>query len=254
MRKIYILFLVSAVILFNVFVFTSIVGKPGNDFTVLEIKGDVEIKLPKGKWQVPTQNMILPEGTEISTGYNSSIKLKSQNSHMEVKPLTQIKIDKNSIENGVYNTHIKLDFGKVSAKIDKLEGTKNEFNVQTPTAVAGVRGTEEEIGYTDDLGTEIELIEGSADLMPVDESTGEVMEEQVTTVAEEQEAEVTDEGEVIEAIEIIEEEAEVDIVPEGVTEEEEEAIEEIATAGMTEFDEDEAAELMDEIIEEDYAY
>lgn len=78
------------------------------------------------------------EGDEISSGPGDSLNLKfASGDTLVIGPLTRLKITKQSEGGGVNIAHER---GFAWAKVKKLSGG-SRFQVSTPTAVAGVRGT-----------------------------------------------------------------------------------------------------------------
>lgn len=131
-------------------------------FTVEEFKGDVEVRPPGEDWKQAATGMRLPQGTLISTGFNSTLTVRSINSSVRIKPLSQVSILENEIKPGGIHTRLKLRIGTIRAKVNRLDTKENAFFIETPSAVAGVRGTEEEVTYSPDRGTEVFLVTGSA--------------------------------------------------------------------------------------------
>lgn len=122
-------------------------------------KGDAAY-LKDGQWKPLVKGQTLAEGTKISTGVKSSIILLIDGTLVTVKPLTSLKIYKNQSTADSRSTDLGLQFGKVKAKIEKVENIKTRFNVTTPVATSSVRGTEEEVSFGAESGMKIEVIEG----------------------------------------------------------------------------------------------
>jgi len=113
-----------------------------NDFKaiVISIKGDVNVDLQgKGKWIAAENDMELKQGAILKTGAASSADLifdKAMLNVVNVGENTTLAVDLLSHS----LTQINLPNGKVLAK---LKGLKNgaKFQVRTPTAICGARGT-----------------------------------------------------------------------------------------------------------------
>ena len=88
-------------------------------------KGKVEVKRAGAKEWVPaTQGMKLNEGDVVKTGSGSTLTIQKLDRSLRGK-----------------NTGMDVGVGKSWNKVKKLDVSRDKFNVGTPTAVAGVRGT-----------------------------------------------------------------------------------------------------------------
>ncbi|MDP3804308.1 MAG: FecR family protein, partial [Candidatus Omnitrophota bacterium] len=88
-------------------------------------------------------NEILGEGDTIETGDNGMVEIKFDNGcGLSLKPNTQIKITRLVIDpkTGVYQNLFESSKGKIKARIENLKG-KSTFEIKTPTAICGARGT-----------------------------------------------------------------------------------------------------------------
>ncbi|AMP16911.1 FecR domain-containing protein [Collimonas pratensis] len=87
----------------------------------------------------------LTEGTIINTGSNSFLTLSlPDQSHIAIPSNSQVKLSK--LRSARYTksprTEISLLKGRVESKVSPLEKNKGRFEVHSPLAVAGVRGTD----------------------------------------------------------------------------------------------------------------
>lgn len=109
-----------------------------------EISGSVTVKDAQEKsFKKAKGNQALFEGDEIQTkkGASCEIALKNdsiarldENSHLK---LTEVKTTSKGAK-----TSLKLFFGKVLNVVNALSGSDASYQVETPTTIAGVRGTE----------------------------------------------------------------------------------------------------------------
>jgi hypothetical protein len=86
---------------------------------------------------------ILKDGDRITTGANGLIEIRFDNGNaMNLKPNTDILIVKLSIDprTGEYQNLFESNMGEIKARIEGLKG-KSKFEVKSPTAVSGARGT-----------------------------------------------------------------------------------------------------------------
>ncbi|MBL7071814.1 MAG: FecR domain-containing protein [Candidatus Omnitrophica bacterium] len=106
--------------------------------------GTVEV-LPAltGQWQGASEGMELTGGDKIRTGIdgmlsitfsNGSIVTLKENAEFEIRSLS-VSENKNDID-----YKLKLTMGKLRAMVEEL-GDESSFEIETPTAVAAVRGT-----------------------------------------------------------------------------------------------------------------
>jgi hypothetical protein len=134
---------------------------------VVSAKGDASM-FENGQWKPLAKGQTLAEGVKISTGVNSSVVLNIDGSMVTVKPMTSIKIYKNTAGGSVQQTDIGLRHGAVQAKVNKLEKVKTKFTVTTPVATSSVRGTEEIVSYGPVEGMKIQVLEGIIDAFNAD--------------------------------------------------------------------------------------
>lgn len=228
------------------FVFLGIVLLSGDSkgmvFRVVEVNGDVEVQLPGSEWQPVKVGQEVPAGAKISTGFKSTVKLKSENSHMTVRPLSQITVAENKREGETYKTHIKLKLGKIQAKIDRVGERENIFNVATPTAVAGVRGTEELVGFSPGLGTEIELLHNSAHL--------ENLFGEETLVGQGQQGGVGGDGDLMDPLDFARDDALPDVLPDGLSGDEEDFVDDLSLEPLSDFDEADFEDEVDDLFDD----
>ncbi len=97
-------------------------------------------------------NDIVGEGDSIETGENGLVEIKFDNGcGLNLKPNTHLKITRLVMDpkSGEYQNLFDASSGKIKARIENLKG-KSTFEVRTPTAICGARGT---IMYVDVLPT-----------------------------------------------------------------------------------------------------
>lgn len=99
----------------------------------------------------------LIENTVITTSQKSSVTIKLMNSSLiELKENSRIVLNKELLE----KSSASLLQGSAKFKMAKIIKKDAEFNVYTPTAVVGVRGTEYELGVAPDGSLAINMDEG----------------------------------------------------------------------------------------------
>lgn len=116
------------------------------------VKGDVKITSGKdGKTDAAKVGKKVFAGDSISAGADSRAKIvMSDKNILNISPDSKIKIEtySNDPKSDSRNVELKIEYGKVRATVEqKYDGEKNKFNIKTPTAVAGVRGTDFLTGF-----------------------------------------------------------------------------------------------------------
>ncbi|RME88702.1 MAG: hypothetical protein D6767_09730 [Candidatus Hydrogenedentota bacterium] len=129
--------------------------------------GKVQIKTPGGTWQKAKPGMVVTDKTQINTGFKSKAVVKlNTGSRLLIKPSTVMSFAKFVKGSFGTATDVNLRLGGVTAMVSKIRGKqKNFFRVRTPTAVAGVRGTIQDVSFTPDRGTQVQLLESSAQVI-----------------------------------------------------------------------------------------
>jgi len=145
---------------------TTLAAKPVAVFDT--ISGLVQLREAKGKWQNARVGAKLSMNTEIQTGPTGKATLTFANgSKIALTPGTLVSLDQYG--EGAYGsqTTMSLRIGRMNADIAKINdaNVRNHFRVRTPTVVAGVRGTIQEVGYTPDRGTLVVLVESSSEIV-----------------------------------------------------------------------------------------
>ncbi len=146
------------ILIINIFLIQPVIGKTVNIAKVKLIKnGKAYFKLKTGKkYKQLKINQIL-KNDSIVKSERSTVKLRLLSGTLiELKPGSKILLNKELMK----RSSVSLIHGRAKFSIKKLLRTKRDFNVYTPTAVAGVRGTEYEVGIAEDGSTAINVDEG----------------------------------------------------------------------------------------------
>jgi hypothetical protein len=131
--------------------------------------GTVEVNsITAAKWRAARAGMMVKMGWTIRTYVESSADI-------EFETGTMLKIGENSVvtleklvkDNSAQATksNVKVATGKIWANVKKLTNTKSEFEFETPTAVASIRGTKLGI-EVDKGGTQLDVYEGLVVVRP----------------------------------------------------------------------------------------
>ncbi|MBK7960428.1 MAG: FecR domain-containing protein [Bdellovibrionales bacterium] len=135
------------------------------------VKGDIKVKNIQNQIN-PTKvgTKIFPGETVIS-GVDSRAKIvMSDRNVINVSPSSEMKIEKyeSAGKEGPRNVELNLIDGKVRNNVEqKYDGEKSKFLMKTPTAVAGVRGTEFLTSFNKaSQVTQVVTLRGSVTLSP----------------------------------------------------------------------------------------
>lgn len=106
------------------------------------VKSDVKVQQPgSATWVAASKGMPLYEGSSIKTGAGSSAIIRLDDGSMsKVAPLSVFKIATMSAAGAKKNTKLGMNLGKAWNRVNKLRDA-SDFKMDTPSAVAGIRGT-----------------------------------------------------------------------------------------------------------------
>jgi hypothetical protein len=112
------------------------------------VKGEVKIT-SAGKVEVAKVGTKVTEGDTVQSGHDSRAKIVMADKNvLNISPDSKVTIEKYQNNGPAKNVESKVEFGKVRASVEqKYDGDKSKFNIRTPTAVAGVRGTDFMMGF-----------------------------------------------------------------------------------------------------------
>jgi hypothetical protein len=110
--------------------------------TLVSLKGTVDVKRPEDKDWVPAErNMKLKKGSEICTAVASTAKLLfTGNIQVDVKALTQAKIEDLAKAGGKVNADVNLKFGSIEVDIQKGD-LRADMKVTAPNSTTSVSGS-----------------------------------------------------------------------------------------------------------------
>lgn len=114
------------------------------------VKGDVKVT-SKGKVSPAKVGVKVNEGDIVVTGPDSRAKIVMMDKNvLNLSPdsTLEIVVYKNDPKTQSKKVELKVDQGKVRASVEqKYDEDKNTFKIKTPTAVAGVRGTDFSVSF-----------------------------------------------------------------------------------------------------------
>ncbi|MCB0390486.1 MAG: FecR domain-containing protein [Bdellovibrionales bacterium] len=110
------------------------------------VKGDVKVKSPNGKIQkARIGQKVFPQDTIITAKDSRAKVVMIDDNVINISPESEIVFEKYEYEPKDQKKDVLIDviYGKVRSKVNqKYDGAQNKFRVKTPSAVAGVRGTD----------------------------------------------------------------------------------------------------------------
>lgn len=129
--------------------------------------GKVEMKLPGGKaWAPLKESDAIVQGGGIRTGKDSRARLLMKDqSVLMLGESSELELNDYTVTPEKQTTLVTMFKGKLLAAIAKLTTSKSRYEIRTPTAVAGVRGTYLGLDVSDDEGkTELWVLAGLVNL------------------------------------------------------------------------------------------
>jgi hypothetical protein len=154
--------------------------------TLTGLKGTVTVKAKGETAAKPGKNnMVLAEGAVIQTaGGSSAIVRFEDGSMLKVGPMSKMTISKTG-SGGGKATSLDVGSGKVWARVEKL-GSENTFEIKTPTAIAGVRGTYYSSEVDEDQTSRFDVFDGEVAVTSLSAPGEEVIVKanQTTSVAQ----------------------------------------------------------------------
>lgn len=153
--------------------------------SIKSLQGEVSLSEDGETWipAEPGAEFLIAEGGYIKTGPNSQALVRWTRGHaVKVFDNANIKIEKLLAKGNVEESLLNVSRGKMFATVNRLMSSESRFDVKTPVAVAGVRGTGYYLAVGDKGETTIIMQEGSLDIMhsdktySLDEEKGAIIE------------------------------------------------------------------------------
>jgi len=132
------------------------------DITILSVsEGSVQIqKYGTDDWSQPSAGIELQAGDVIKTGSGGSVTVTFfDGSVIELEPDTQVEIVE-LVKGEAKIIRLKQEIGETLSKVEKLADPAALYEIETPAAVAGVRGSQMRIKVAEDGTTSVESLEG----------------------------------------------------------------------------------------------
>ena len=119
-------------------------ARAADEIEAFSVSGDVEFaKKGSTTWMPLAKGVLVAPGYTIRTGANSSAVLRwFEGNAVKIGPSSLFSIDSLSRKGAAESSKLDLVQGSIYAKSKKISAGESAFEVKTPTAIAGVRGTE----------------------------------------------------------------------------------------------------------------
>jgi hypothetical protein len=136
------------------------------------VKGDIKIKTTRGLVMPIMVGSKVTVGDRILSGAESRAKIVMvDRNSINILPKSElfIKAYENNRQTGSRNVQLELTQGKVSIHVINIyDGEKNKFEIKTPTAVAGVLGTQFVMEFNaSSRNTDITTLKGQVNLASI---------------------------------------------------------------------------------------
>ena len=128
---------------------------------ITQINGTVQVMKGTGAFVAAKAGQKAGKGHVIKTAANSSCILNWSSGHaVKVSAMSVVTVEHAEKNGDTENSRIAVGNGKLYAKVGKLSSVSSEFTIKTPTAIAGVRGSEIMVEATEQSSSFM-VLEGS---------------------------------------------------------------------------------------------
>ena len=149
-------------------VFLPQVKAAQGDITLKHLAGQVQYKSSSwlffsSKWKTLDNSTVLSNGDLIKTGSEGQAQLTFANqARTLIKSNSKLKITAN--DRGLGLTKVKLSLGEILVKFVNTVKSDQQFEVETPSATAGVRGTIFRVVVNEEEETQVAVSEGKVEV------------------------------------------------------------------------------------------
>jgi len=176
-RRAAVLFIIVFVlVVFSAILFTNTMSVVQRVARISNVRGTVELKAPgQDAFVAVTADRNARTGSVLRTGQDGHATLRwTDGTSLRVSPDTTLTIDKCSFNkrSNVSLSHFTLSAGRVWVHVVKLLSAEAKFEISTPTATAGVRGTSFAVEVTSGGGTDVRVYEGEVEVSSGAKSLG----------------------------------------------------------------------------------
>jgi hypothetical protein len=133
------------------------------DNTISMTVGDVKLQAQgSSAWQNVKTGQKIKVGDTIQTGLKSFAEIDASANTIRIQPKTKVKFTMDMIDEKPQSS-LSLFTGSVNCKMDKLKKGKDGYNVNTPSSVCSVRGTEFDVAAGADGRTVLQVTDGTVE-------------------------------------------------------------------------------------------
>lgn len=155
--------------------FSSYAFAESNYGIFMVVKGDVKVEKTDATTSTAKVGLKVFPGDTIKTATDSRAKITmADRNNIHISPQSVVKIAAYSHEGDNKNVELQLNEGKVRNEVNnRYDGEKSKFIIKTPSAVAGVRGTDFLVNF--DIKTKVTDVvtfKGSVALSSFSEPSG----------------------------------------------------------------------------------
>jgi len=111
------------------------------------------------------EKRLVRAGDKLSTAAEARLSLNwIDGTRIRMEPETTLTVEKCQVASGVQEATFRLDVGKIWVRVLKMLSQQDKFEINTPTATAGVRGTVFAVQVAADGSTVVSVFEGQVTL------------------------------------------------------------------------------------------
>ena len=160
-------------------------AKPSTPFsaTLIDFAGEVLIqKGGESLWLPVEKDMPLEQGDHIKTGAQGFAEiLVDDGSQIRLEENSEITLSELSADSQTKSitASVYLWFGRMLSNISRFAHSRSRFEVQTPTVVAGVRGTDFAVEVVDTKQTDVGVFDGEVAVAGLDRQKRPMRESEV---------------------------------------------------------------------------
>ncbi len=140
--------------------------------TLIDFEGQVHIQKGGENFWLPVEKgMPLEQGDHLKTEARSSAEiLVDDGSQIKLEENTEITLSELSADSQTrsISASVYLWFGRMLSNISRFAHSRSRFEVQTPTVVAGVRGTDFAVEVLDTKQTDVGVFDGEVTVAGLD--------------------------------------------------------------------------------------
>ena len=129
--------------------------------SVVMMMGDVQIQvLGSTLWQKVKNGQKINFGDTLQTGAMSFAEIETNQNRIRIQPKTKVRFSQEVVD-GKPQGSLSLFTGSVNCKMDKLKKNNEGYNVNTPSSVCSVRGTEFDVAASAEGKTVLQVTDGT---------------------------------------------------------------------------------------------